>query len=143
MLMPIDKFRGPYRWLSNFWPCSIRVDGYTYDSVEYAYIASKTLNTSRRALIRSLRPDIIKSYGHTLDLRPGWDSMRIQVMSDLLRQKFRPGSELAHKLLLTDGHELIEGNTWNDRFWGVCRGEGGNHLGKILMQIRDELKCLV
>jgi predicted NAD-dependent protein-ADP-ribosyltransferase YbiA (DUF1768 family) len=32
-----------------------------------------------------------------------------------------------------------EGNTWNDRFWGVCRGSGLNHLGRILMEVRAEV----
>ena len=33
----------------------------------------------------------------------------------------------------------IEGNTWNDTFWGVCNGQGQNWLGKILMLVRSEL----
>ena len=36
--------------------------------------------------------------------------------------------------------ELIEGNVWNDTFWGVCNGKGHNHLGKILMKVRDEIR---
>lgn len=32
-----------------------------------------------------------------------------------------------------------EGNTWGDKFWGVCDGEGENHLGKLLMEVRAEL----
>jgi predicted NAD-dependent protein-ADP-ribosyltransferase YbiA (DUF1768 family) len=35
---------------------------------------------------------------------------------------------------------LIEGNTWNDRYWGVCRGTGKNRLGQILMRIRSEIR---
>ena len=42
------------------------------------------------------------------------------------------------KLEETRGSELIEGNTWGDRFWGVSRGIGENHLGKILMEERGE-----
>jgi predicted NAD-dependent protein-ADP-ribosyltransferase YbiA (DUF1768 family) len=34
---------------------------------------------------------------------------------------------------------LIEENTWGDTFWGICKGQGENHLGRLLMQIRDEL----
>ena len=41
--------------------------------------------------------------------------------------------------------ELIEGNNWHDVFWGKCscprcNGGGQNHLGKILMKVREELK---
>lgn len=35
--------------------------------------------------------------------------------------------------------ELIEGNTWGDRIWGVCDGVGENRLGKILMRVRAEM----
>ena len=34
---------------------------------------------------------------------------------------------------------LIEGNEWGDTFWGTCDGIGENHLGKILMRIRNEM----
>ena len=33
----------------------------------------------------------------------------------------------------------VEGNNWNDTFWGVCRGKGRNELGKVLMKVRSEL----
>jgi hypothetical protein len=60
-------------------------------------------------------------------------------MVDLLCQKFT-NSELRQKLLATEDAILIEGNTWGDTFWGVCKGVGKNHLGKILMAIRKELQ---
>jgi len=47
---------------------------------------------------------------------------------------------LKEELLATEDWELIEGNTWNDSFWGVCQRKGENHLGKILMKIRKELQ---
>ena len=40
-----------------------------------------------------------------------------------------------------NGEEYLEeGNTWHDTYWGVCNGKGKNKLGKILMQVREELK---
>lgn len=48
--------------------------------------------------------------------------------------------KLRSQLLSTGTAELVEGNWWNDRYWGVCNGRGENHLGKILMRIREELK---
>jgi len=45
-------------------------------------------------------------------------------------------------LLQTGDEELIEGNKWGDRFWGVCKGKGKNNLGKILMKIRDVYKSI-
>lgn len=59
-------------------------------------------------------------------------------MEDLLIQKFKI-PELVKALLDTGTAELIEGNWWGDKFWGVCRGQGKNHLGKLLMKIRVAL----
>ena len=47
-------------------------------------------------------------------------------------------------MLLATGEEyLVEGNTWGDKYWGVCGGIGLNHLGKLLMQVRDELESSI
>jgi predicted NAD-dependent protein-ADP-ribosyltransferase YbiA (DUF1768 family) len=43
--------------------------------------------------------------------------------------------------LLNTGHrDLFEANTWGDRFWGTVDGEGSNHLGRLLMKIRKEIR---
>ena len=47
--------------------------------------------------------------------------------------------ELREQLLATGEAQLIEGNTWNDTFWGVCKGKGQNWLGRILVEVREEL----
>jgi hypothetical protein len=47
-------------------------------------------------------------------------------------------------LLSTGDMELTESNWWHDNFWGVCTcnkcKDGENNLGKILMDIRLNLK---
>jgi predicted NAD-dependent protein-ADP-ribosyltransferase YbiA (DUF1768 family) len=60
-------------------------------------------------------------------------------MEDLVRLKFTTHPDLCERLLTTGDAELIEGNSWNDTFWGVCRGKGRNELGKVLMKVRSEL----
>ena len=62
-------------------------------------------------------------------------------MEECVRFKFTHHTELRDALLATADVELIEGNTWGDRIWGVYQGEGENHLGKILMKIRSELRA--
>ena len=42
--------------------------------------------------------------------------------------------------MATRDRVLIEGNDWGDTFWGMTDGEGENHLGKILMRVRAELR---
>ena len=53
-------------------------------------------------------------------------------------------SEATHANLLATGKAtLVEGNSWGDTFWGVCRGKGKNMLGKILMRVRKRLATIV
>lgn len=61
--------------------------------------------------------------------------MRVKVMRELLAHKF-VWPVNAEPLEATRGSILIEGNTWGDQFWGVCRGRGENMLGRLLMDIR-------
>ena len=60
-------------------------------------------------------------------------------MYEVCYAKFIQNPRLAKWLIETGDEILVEGNTWNDKFWGVCNGEGANNLGKILMAIRTEL----
>ena len=83
-----------------------------------------------------------KRSGRNATMRPGWDAIKIDVMRKLLRLKFSPGSPLAIQLISTGTSKLVEGNTWGDRFWGVCGGTGENHLGRLLMETRDYLNAM-
>lgn len=134
----IDDFKGEYRWLSNFHLVDVVYDGEVYPSTEHAYQAAKTHQDVTRQLIREApTPGVAKALGKACLLRPDWEEIKVEVMEDLLRQKFK-NPLLKAKLLATVGHDLVEGNHWGDTFWGVCRGKGLNMLGKLLMQIRDE-----
>lgn len=140
MSMDIKGFSGKYRFLSNFYPSKIILDGLEYAHVEAAFQAAKTDDPSARRRIREVaKPGEAKRLGQKVKLREGWDKMRIQVMEDLVRQKFTVHKDLQEKLLATGDAYLEETNTWNDKFWGVCRAHGENHLGKILMKVRKEL----
>ena len=137
----IDAFTGPYFFLSNFAEIPVDFEGAVYPTVEHAFAAAKTLDPTERELIRlAARPGEAKRLGRQVALRPGWDDLRVEVMRGLLARKFAPGSELAARLLATGDAQLIERNTWGDRFWGVCRGHGRNQLGQLLMEWRDQLR---
>jgi ribA/ribD-fused uncharacterized protein len=73
-------------------------------------------------------------------LRSDWTEIRLEIMEKIVRAKFWQNPHLARKLVATGDQKLVEGNRWNDTFWGVCRGVGENHLGKILMRVREELR---
>ena len=140
MTQVIDRFFGEYRFLSNFWLIDVEFEGIIYPSVEHAYVAAKTLDQRLRAKIATVaKPGDVKKIGRMLELRPDWESVKLEIMRSLLLNKFLH-PELAQKLISTGDAELIEGNTWGDIYWGVCNGKGENNLGKLLMGLRSFLR---
>jgi len=137
----IDNFHEEYSFLSNFYPSEVKFDRVVYPTVEHAYQAAKTINiTEQNIILKQETPGRAKRAGQNVHLREDWDYIRFAVMEDLVRQKFKNHVELKNKLIETNSNELVEGNTWGDTYWGVCRGVGENNLGLILMKVREELK---
>lgn len=134
----IDKFDGDYAFLSNFYPCIIVYDGITYQSSEAAFQAQKCIDKSDRYKFCTMEPGAAKRYGKRVDLRTGWDQIKDGIMEEIVDAKFNQNPDLKQKLKDTAGRLLIEGNNWRDYYWGVCGGKGQNHLGIILMTLRDK-----
>jgi hypothetical protein len=140
MSKAIDKFFGEHRFLSNFWPCTVFYEGDEYPSVEHAYVAAKTTDREvRKQIQEEPKAGAVKKLGRQITLRTDWEDIKLEVMESLVTQKFTFNTDLREKLLSTGDSELVEGNTWGDTFWGVCKGEGQNNLGKILMKVRKNL----
>jgi ribA/ribD-fused uncharacterized protein len=150
----IDKFSGAYRFLSNFYPAEVHLDGVAWPSVEHAYQAAKiwegsfsslSVAKAREVYIRGKTAGGAKKMGSELNLkgkrRPEWEKVSLKIMEDLVREKFTTDPMIRLQLMATSQEELVEGNTWNDTFWGVCDGVGENHLGRILMKVRAELRA--
>lgn len=145
--MPINEFKGEYRWLSNFWPCNVSLYGCEYPSVEHAYQAAKTTDEEKRVQFQApeLTAKEAKKLGKRLKIRSEWNNekFKLGIMEGLVRQKFSDlNPELKEKLLATKNEGIVEGNFWRDSFWGIDlhTGNGYNHLGKIIMKIRRELQ---
>lgn len=143
----IKSFSGTFRFLSNFWPAEVKFEDVTYPSVEHAYVAAKTLDLNLRQEIKDIpKAGKVKALGRKITIRSDWsDELRLSIMEPLVRQKFTNNPELKELLLLTGDEEIFESNHWHDIFFGQCtcekhNGEGQNHMGKIIMKVRQELK---
>lgn len=137
--MTIDSFRGQYRFLSNFYPSRVKLVDEWYPTVEHAYQAAKTDDLNeRKQILHCSSPYDAKKLGRTVNVRKNWHDISLRIMRDLNWQKYI-NLELADRLTATYPHELIEGNNWGDTFWGMVDGVGENHLGKILMRIREQI----
>lgn len=143
----IIKFDGDARWLSNFWPCKVILDGVVYPSIENAYQAAKFTDPQTRKHIAALDAGDAKKYAdeHKAHILPEalTPEARLNVMQQCLAQKFSDANpELKKKLIETGNTALIEGNNWADEFFGLNleTGVGQNHLGRLVMLRREELK---
>lgn len=134
----IDSFDGKYRWLSNFWLSPVTMGKWVFPSTENAYQAAK-YPKEQRSIFVNISPGESKRAGNAIE-RPGdWDIRKFEVMRSVLKKKFQHGTYNSILLMDTGVEEIIEGNTWGDVCWGVCDGIGENRLGKMIMEIRDEL----
>ena len=141
----IRRFQGEHRFLSNFWPAPVPYEGVVYPSVEHAYQAAKYPPGVRDQFRRGspgAAKRLAKAMQHRADRRADWADVKYGIMFDLVWEKFRHHPHLKEKLLATGDQPIIEGNTWGDTYWGVdlVTGEGSNHLGNILTQVRRELR---
>lgn len=155
-------FRGKADFLSNMYtnletPITLAADDFCgkiegFQSSENAYMASKAMTLSERKKIRNMAPKEAKEYcqepyfiqnHHRTDIT---ETHKITTMKNILSQKFcwELNPSLSEKLVATNQSLLIEGNIWQDTFWGFClyEGYGLNHLGRLLMQRRTLLKNL-
>lgn len=140
--MPINRFRGEYFFLSNFFPCreGVVYEGDVFPTSEHAYQAAKIEERQGRESFTcggSLgdNPMDAKSKGGKVKQRPNWHRIRVDVMLEVVRSKFALDIDLQQKLLATRSQQIVEGHT-GDKFWG---GKA-NHLGNILKRVREELR---
>lgn len=134
----IISFTDKYSFLSNFYPCNIIYNNFVFPSVENAYQASKCAIEEDKLEFVTVSAGKAKRMGRQVPLRTDWESVKVDIMKNLVYQKFS-NKDLQSKLLATLPNELIEGNDWNDTFWGKCNNIGEDMLGKILMEVRDTL----
>ena len=145
----ISRFRGEYKFLSNFAESPFMFEGFKYQTVEHAYQERKTLNPNHRESIRNATtPFIAAKIGRSniIKLRDDWYDIKGWVMEKLVHEKFVQNPELRKKLIETGNAILIEGNYWHDNYFGICscpkchEGEQPlNILGEVLMDIRSKI----
>lgn len=149
-LDPITQFKGRYFFLSNFYPIGIFYGGGFWRSAEHAYQSAKNGGAKYLKQIEMAEtPGQAKRLGRLVALRKDWEKIKVDVMRDVIYHKFSQDYDLCVALDKTNGRELIEGNTWGDKFWGAVwnpamkKFEGENWLGKILMEQREKtfIRC--
>lgn len=135
--------------LTNYYICNVKVDNLTFSSSEAAYHSEKFLDEDIKKLMTKLIPDEAKHVSRELArfIRSDWEDVKYDLMKKVVLEKFKQNFECLKELLDTGNMELIEDTTgWHDNIWGACSceecksKEHKNYLGKILMEVREELK---
>ena len=142
----INMFTEKYSFLSNFSYIDILYERIRYPSVENAYQAAKSNDLNYKHRCEICTPGASKRLGKQIKLREDWEDVKVEMMYELLKQKFQ-NDDLQKQLLETKTSNLIEGNYWHDNIWGDCYCDkcknikGRNILGILLMKVRDEINA--
>lgn len=133
----------PYGEFSNFAAFPIEIDGRVWPTSEHYFQAQKYFGTVHEEDIR-LADSPMKASKMGRDrsrpLRVGWETVKDDVMRKAIRAKFAQHKFL-HDLLLSTGKFVLVEHTKNDSYWGDGGdGSGANMLGRLLMELRDELE---
>lgn len=138
----ITEFQNEYRWLSNFAPVKIKLDGLEFPSVEHAYMSAKYNDIEWKKFCSNPnnKAGDVKRKSRNITLKEDWNDIKLEVMKECVNQKFSQ-EPYRTKLLGTGTQYIQEGNRWNDKYWGVClkTNKGENHLGKLIMDVRSAL----
>jgi ribA/ribD-fused uncharacterized protein len=144
-MMPIYFYstRDAYGCFSNFSAHGIELKGVWWPTSEHYFQAQKFAGTDHEEAVRRAKtPKQAAEMGRdrARPLRPDWEQVKDDIMREAVRQKFLKHKDIQQILLGTGDEELIEA-TSNDYYWGCgTNGTGKNMLGKILMEVRAEIR---
>ena len=148
------------RYLSNFWPSDIIINEKTYPTVEHYFQSQKFVGTDFADIFTRESEEFIggdpskaKSAGskrgtYAKQLRPKsvsldtkeWEEREDDVMMKALKAKFTQHPDLAKKLKATGDAKLSHFERGRKSYWGESKiGKGENRLGKMLMEIRENM----
>ncbi|MBD2361761.1 NADAR family protein [Anabaena minutissima FACHB-250] len=138
----------PFGCFSNFSPHGIEIHGSYWSTVEHFYQAQKFVGSVDAVIIPVIRaaktPEDAAALGRCSSrrLRLDWDLVKTQVMREAVLKKFLTHSDI-REILLSTGNEVLVENSPTDYFWGCgADNTGQNHLGKVLMSVREDLRQL-
>lgn len=133
----------PYGEFSNFSGFPVYVDGEWWSTSEHYYQAQKYETEELRDWVQ-FAPGPMEAANRGRDprfpKRDDWDEVKDSFMEKVLFDKYTRHPEL-RELLLSTGESHIYEHTTNDCYWGDCGDRTGkNHLGLLLMKVRDSLR---
>jgi ribA/ribD-fused uncharacterized protein len=134
---------GEFGCFSNHAPYPIQLKGKSWPTSEHYFQAQKFAGGPHEEAIR-LEPSSARAAEMGRDrsqlMRNDWESVKETLMREAVLAKFRQHPS-AQKILLGTGSSRIVEHSATDRYWGDGGdGSGKNMLGRILMEVREDLR---
>lgn len=141
MTIKFYKIKDPHGYMSNYKKARFFIYGRWWNWVEAPYQAQKTSNADEYEFIWKARTNIeARELGQKVTVREDWEEIKVRVMKECVIAKFLQHKDLRDQLMTTGNEEIVEDSNV-DWFWGCgADGSGKNMLGKVLMEVRDELQ---
>lgn len=143
---------------SNFYKTSFSYKGHTFETSEQAFMWCKAIhfndmNTANALLEMGDDPMGAKMLGRMVQGYDEytWDSVREQYMYEVCLEKYKQNADIRQQILDTGDLHLVEASP-TDKIWGIgldekspdiyieSKWKGRNLLGKVLMQVREQIK---
>jgi ribA/ribD-fused uncharacterized protein len=141
----------PYYQFTNFYPSPVvmfvKGSQYTFPTTEhyYQYMKYDVLQdwyTHLTTILSNNSPRFAFDYGKKIQLDPNtinrFDSVKDQIMDDVVYAKFTQHDDLRQLLKSTGSKKLVEASP-TDKYWGAMNGIGLNKLGQILESVRSRI----
>jgi len=149
--------KGEFRAFSNQAEYPIQVNDVKYPTVEHFFQVQKAINFGDKEIeekmMKTPSAKAVKALGKKVKnfIKEDWDSKRLEIMTRGVRAKFVQHPEIQKTLMDTGSKQIGEADA-RDSFWAIGTSEntevskdpakwkGQNHLGKIMMALRDDFK---
>lgn len=143
MAIKFYSTKDAYGEFPNFTSFPFVLNDAEWPTSEHYFQAQKFDDEAYREKIRTTKsPMVAARLGRSrkVPIKPDWESVKVDVMRTAVRAKIRAHKKLTELLLSTGDEELIE-DAARDYFWGCgADGSGQNWLGRILMEVREDLR---
>lgn len=134
---------GEHGCFSNFSRHPVKLKGKEWKTSEHYFQAQKFAGTPYEEKVRktsNAAESARMGRDRSLPLRKDWESVKDNIMRDVIYAKFTQHEHLKKTLLSTGDAKLVE-HTVNDNYWGDGgNGSGKNMLGIILMEVREKIR---
>lgn len=138
-IYPIDQFE---KYFIPFSAHNVEYKGVRYQTAEHAYHCQRYVDPAILSEIQDARSAYIAwqlSQKYKSKQVSDFDAQKVEIMKEICRAKVEQHEDVK-EALIESGTDVIIKN-YPDEFWGIgMDGSGQNWMGKIWMQLREEIK---